>query len=158
MTHKGAAADSGHYIGFVKKSVFYAAKAKANAFDVEFERRLNQIEELVNTPLPEIGTYRSNPMFASVANSLINGTDPAEAQRLLVNAINTNDDPTDSNSAPVAGPSALSTVAYDSEEDEDWFKFDDEKVTDFPKEKLPSLEGGGEDSSAYVLVYRSKVL
>lgn len=72
-----------------------------------------------------------------------------------------NNGPTDSNSAPVSGPSTSSTLVtenYDWEDDEDWYKFDDDKVTDFPKEKLPTLEGGGEDSSAYVLVYRSKVL
>ena len=44
------------------------------------------------------------------------------------------------------------------EDDEDWYKFDDEKVSIFPKEKLATLDGGGEDSSAYVLLYRSKPL
>ena len=29
------------------------------------------------------------------------------------------------------------------EDDEDWYKFDDEKVSIFPKDKLPTLEGGG---------------
>lgn len=71
MTHKGAAADSGHYMGFVKKSAIQA--------DV-----------------------------------------PAE--------------------------------------DEDWYKFDDDKVSVFPKEKLATLDGGGEDSSAYVLLYKTKPL
>jgi ubiquitin carboxyl-terminal hydrolase 14 len=47
-------------------------------------------------------------------------------------------------------------VAQIEEDDEDWYKFDDEKVSVFPKEKIPTLEGGGEDSSAYVLVYKSK--
>ncbi len=42
------------------------------------------------------------------------------------------------------------------EDDEDWYKFDDDKVTVFPKEKLATLGGGGEDSSAYVLLYKSK--
>lgn len=42
------------------------------------------------------------------------------------------------------------------EDDEDWYKFDDDKVSIFPKEKIPTLEGGGEDSSAYVLLYKSK--
>ena len=32
------------------------------------------------------------------------------------------------------------------EDDEDWYKFDDEKVSIFPKAKLPTLEGGGEFS------------
>jgi len=30
-----------------------------------------------------------------------------------------------------------------SEDDEDWYKFDDEKVSIFPKEKLATLDGGG---------------
>ena len=29
------------------------------------------------------------------------------------------------------------------EDDEDWYKFDDDKVSDFPKEKLTTLDGGG---------------
>jgi len=44
----------------------------------------------------------------------------------------------------------------DLEGDEDWYKFDDDKVSVFPKEKLTTLDGGGEDSSAYVLLYKSK--
>ncbi|KAL0952715.1 hypothetical protein HGRIS_006950 [Hohenbuehelia grisea] len=74
VTHKGAAADAGHYMGFVKKSAFHTA-----AVDAE-------------------------------------------------------------------------------DEDEDWYKFDDDKVSLFPKEKLATLDGGGEDSSAYVLLYKAKPL
>jgi ubiquitin carboxyl-terminal hydrolase 14 len=44
------------------------------------------------------------------------------------------------------------------EEDQDWIKFDDDKVSAFPVEKLATLDGGGEDSSAYVLLYKSKGL
>lgn len=44
------------------------------------------------------------------------------------------------------------------EGDEDWYKFDDEKVSVFPAEKLGTLDGGGEDASAYVLLYRTKSL
>jgi ubiquitin carboxyl-terminal hydrolase 14 len=44
------------------------------------------------------------------------------------------------------------------EEDVDWVKFDDDKVSLFPVEKLATLDGGGEDSSAYVLLYKSKDL
>ena len=44
------------------------------------------------------------------------------------------------------------------EEDENWVKFDDDKVSVFPTEKLGTLDGGGEDSSAYVLLYKSKGL
>ncbi|KAI9461953.1 hypothetical protein BJY52DRAFT_167947 [Lactarius psammicola] len=42
------------------------------------------------------------------------------------------------------------------EEDQDWIKFDDDKVSVFPAEKLTTLDGGGEDSAAYVLLYKSK--
>ncbi|KAI0299041.1 cysteine proteinase [Multifurca ochricompacta] len=44
------------------------------------------------------------------------------------------------------------------EEDQDWVKFDDDKVSVFPADKLATLDGGGEDSAAYVLLYRSKGL
>jgi len=71
VTHKGAAADAGHYIGFVKKSVFHGAKPPPSA---------------------------------------------------------------DAASAP--------TLAID-EDNEDWYKFDDDKVSDFPVEKLATLDGGG---------------
>jgi ubiquitin carboxyl-terminal hydrolase 14 len=47
--------------------------------------------------------------------------------------------------------------AFD-EDDEDWYKFDDDKVSVFPREKLGTIDGGGEDASAYVLLYRSKPL
>lgn len=73
MTHKGAEADAGHYMGFVKKNVFHGKPG-------------------------------------------------------------------------------------DDEDDEDWYKFDDDKVSVFPKEKLGTIDGGGEDSSAYVLLYKSKSL
>jgi ubiquitin carboxyl-terminal hydrolase 14 len=44
------------------------------------------------------------------------------------------------------------------EEDDSWIKFDDDKVSVFPAEKLATLDGGGEDSAAYVLLYKSKGL
>jgi len=100
VTHKGAAADAGHYIGFVKKSVFHAYKNKGG--------------------------------ISSIAST--------------------------STAASEDAPSPETTAAdLDAiEDDEDWYKFDDEKVSLFPKEKLATLDGGGEDSSAYVLLYRSK--
>ncbi|KAF9235909.1 hypothetical protein BU15DRAFT_77515 [Melanogaster broomeanus] len=85
VTHKGAYADSGHYIGFVKKSVFHGGKSS------------------------------------------------------------------------IPSTSATDAASFD-EDDEDWYKFDDDKVSVFPKEKLGTIDGGGEDSSAYVLLYRSKPL
>ncbi|KAH7913651.1 hypothetical protein BJ138DRAFT_1058705 [Hygrophoropsis aurantiaca] len=92
VTHKGPEADAGHYIGFVKKSVFHGKPAAAAS--------------------------------SSEAGS----------------------------SSPV-----VTAPAFD-EDDEDWYKFDDEKVSIFPKEKLNSIDGGGEDASAYVLLYKSKSL
>jgi len=82
ITHKGPAADAGHYIGFAKKSIFHPRTSQA--------------------------------------------TGPG--QRTI------------------------------DDEDEDWYKFDDEKVSIFPVEKLATLDGGGEDASAYVLLYKSKPL
>jgi len=77
ITHKGAAADAGHYIGFVKKSVFHPRESEGSASGID-------------------------------------------------------------------------------DDDEDWYKFDDDKVSEFPAEKLATLDGGGEDASAYVLLYKSK--
>lgn len=71
VAHKGAAADSGHYIGFVKKTAMHAARKAAEGGSEE----------------PEL-----------------------------------------------------------DENDEDWYKFDDEKVSVFPVDKLQTLEGGGECS------------
>ena len=79
ITHKGAAADSGHYMAFVKRTVFHPVARESE----------------------DLGLL---------------------------------------------------------EDDADWYKFDDQKVSIFPAEKLPTLEGGGEDSSAYVLLYRAKPL
>jgi len=106
VTHKGAAADAGHYIGFVKKSVFQAYKNKGG--------------------LPSIASSSSTGTPGGIATD------------------------------PTARPE-MTTADLDAlEDDEDWYKFDDERVSPFPKEKLATLDGGGEDSSAYVLLYRSK--
>ena len=83
VTHKGAEADAGHYIGFVKKRALH-----------------------------------SNPVTAG---------------------------------ATASGPQL-------DEDDEDWYKFDDDKVSIFPAEKLETLSGGGQDASAYVLLYRTRPL
>ena len=86
VTHKGAEADAGHYIGFVKKRALH-----------------------------------SNPVAAGAAG------------------------------AGATGPQL-------DEDDEDWYKFDDDKVSIFPAEKLETLSGGGQDASAYVLLYRARPL
>ncbi|KZO97578.1 cysteine proteinase [Calocera viscosa TUFC12733] len=78
VTHKGASADSGHYIGWVRK-------------------------DAVNRPT--------------------NGSvDDLEAERDV------------------------------------WYKFDDDKVSTVDKDKITQLEGGGEDSTAYILLYKTKRL
>ncbi|KAL1746579.1 hypothetical protein HDZ31DRAFT_33831 [Schizophyllum fasciatum] len=87
ITHKGAAADSGHYMAFVKKSVF--------------QKRIGAKKD------GEFIDYDSPDPF---------------------------------------------------DDDEDWYRFDDDKVTIFPKDKIATLDGGGEDSSAYVLLYKSRPL
>ncbi|KAG7087727.1 hypothetical protein E1B28_013673 [Marasmius oreades] len=111
VTHKGAAADSGHYIGFVKKSVFHGPPLK----------------------FPGAGS----------------GTSPSPSNP-DPNAMDTDE--------PGSGSSSKKQDLdlYAHEDDEDWYKFDDEKVSVFPREKLATLDGGGEDSSAYVLLYRTK--
>jgi len=162
VTHKGAAADSGHYIGFVKKSVFYEARAKA--------KELNAVNHDLGTALEEFRRAHSSDSSGNVAPlsdpalvSILGGAlgpaaaVPSQSTSATTDQERDNNGPTESNSAPVSG-SSTSVAALEAEEDEDWYKFDDDKVSDFPKEKLPTLEGGGEDSSAYVLVYRSKVL
>ncbi|KAG5641931.1 hypothetical protein DXG03_003957 [Asterophora parasitica] len=85
VTHKGAAADGGHYMGFVKKSVFHASKTSPS----------------------------------------VHPTSPA-----------------DTASAGISAPSGSTLIELD-EDDEDWYKFDDDKVSIFPKEKLSTLDGGG---------------
>lgn len=87
VTHKGAAANSGHYIGFVKKSVFHGR-----------------------------GSAKPAPSPAEETNGEGSSSTPAPAE---------------------AVPS------WEAEEDEDWYKFDDDKVSIFPRDKLSTLEGGG---------------
>ncbi|KAK2465548.1 hypothetical protein APHAL10511_002440 [Amanita phalloides] len=95
VTHKGAAADSGHYMGFVKKSVFLAS-------------------------------YGKPPVLSGEPST--------------------------------SGASSAQKAHEKGDLDEDWYKFDDDKVSIFPVEKLATLDGGGQDSSAYVLLYKSKPL
>ncbi|BEI82925.1 hypothetical protein CcaverHIS002_0307930 [Cutaneotrichosporon cavernicola] len=39
--------------------------------------------------------------------------------------------------------------------EEEWYKFDDDKVSEVTADKITSMDGGGEDSVAYILLYRS---
>ncbi|KAG6870278.1 hypothetical protein C0992_000513, partial [Termitomyces sp. T32_za158] len=80
VTHKGAAADAGHYIGFAKKNVFHPIKGSTPK----------------STVTPDAGEGTSTPIPAMELD----------------------------------------------EDDEDWYKFDDDKVSLFPKEKLSTLDGG----------------
>ncbi|BGP19776.1 hypothetical protein JCM10213_006438 [Rhodosporidiobolus nylandii] len=41
---------------------------------------------------------------------------------------------------------------------QEWFKFDDDKVSLVSRDKILGLEGGGEDHSAYILLYKQKAL
>ena len=36
------------------------------------------------------------------------------------------------------------------EENEDWYKFDDDRVSDFPVEKLATLDGGGKKKKIFL--------
>ncbi|GAA5878193.1 hypothetical protein JCM16303_002879 [Sporobolomyces ruberrimus] len=60
-----------------------------------------------------------------------------------------------------ASPQVTSDGSPDFDADPDkqeWFKFDDEKVSIVAREKILGLEGGGEDHCAYILLYKSKSL
>ncbi|BGP57966.1 hypothetical protein JCM8202_002152 [Rhodotorula sphaerocarpa] len=57
---------------------------------------------------------------------------------------------------PSSGESA-DAMSVDPDKEE-WYKFDDDKVTLVPRDKILALEGGGEDHCAYILLYKSKSL
>lgn len=96
-------------------------------------------------------------LYTGPAADNANTTNPESAPTGTAdpNAMDTDD--TSAGTASDKGKQPTSD-AYAYEDDEDWYKFDDDKVSVFPKEKLSTLDGGGEDSSAYVLLYRSKDL
>lgn len=85
VTHKGAAADAGHYLSWVKKDVADANYALEDAAAQDPEAKEKKALAELDTP------------------------------------------PSD-----------------------EWYKFDDEKVTTVTKDKITMLEGGGEDSVAYI--------
>jgi len=45
---------------------------------------------------------------------------------------------------------------YDNPVTDQWVKFDDDNVSILSAEKIEGLQGGGEDTAAYILLYRSK--
>ncbi|SPO25073.1 related to ubiquitin-specific protease [Ustilago trichophora] len=94
VTHKGAAADAGHYISWVRK-------------DLD-----EQTEANVEANATELGKGKAK-----------------EGEKL-----------------------------DKTEADEEWYKFDDDKVSVVGRDKITALDGGGEDSVAYILLYRSKKL
>lgn len=53
--------------------------------------------------------------------------------------------------ATLSGPTAAPN--YDDPGDE-WYKFDDDRVSVVKQDKIQGLDGGGEDSTAYILLYR----
>ncbi|GAA5823790.1 hypothetical protein JCM10212_001139, partial [Sporobolomyces blumeae] len=60
-----------------------------------------------------------------------------------------------------AAPRTLPDGSPDLDADPDkqeWYKFDDEKVSLVSRDKIMTLEGGGEDHCAYILLYKSKSL
>lgn len=42
------------------------------------------------------------------------------------------------------------------EKGDEWYKFNDDEVSIVPESKIGMLDGGGEDSAAYILLYRAK--
>ncbi|SNX83511.1 related to ubiquitin-specific protease [Melanopsichium pennsylvanicum] len=100
VTHKGAAADAGHYISWVRK-------------DLD-----EQTEALIE------------------ANAGENAGGEGKGK----------------------GKSKEGDRLDKTEADEEWYKFDDDKVSVVGRDKIQALDGGGEDSVAYILLYRSKKL
>lgn len=67
------------------------------------------------------------------------------------------DDEADATATSSSQPSsAVAAKTIDKPAKQEWYKFDDEKVSVVAKEKIMMLDGGGEDSTAYLLLYRSK--
>ncbi|KDN47985.1 cysteine proteinase [Tilletiaria anomala UBC 951] len=93
VTHKGAAADAGHYISWVKKSVADAEQHGDGAVSQKNEAYTKRLGDL---------------------------------------------------------------DAVGASQNDEWYKFDDDKVSTVSREKITMLDGGGEDSVAYILLYRSK--
>ncbi|KAK4049975.1 deubiquitinating enzyme [Microbotryomycetes sp. JL201] len=58
--------------------------------------------------------------------------------------------------ANVTGMYELNSDEFEDPDKQQWYKFDDDKVSQVSKDKITLLEGGGEDHSAYILLYRSK--
>ncbi len=58
---------------------------------------------------------------------------------------------------PKEGLKASEQVHGDPDKQE-WYKFDDDKVSLVTRDKIASLDGGGEDHVAYILLYASKQL
>lgn len=98
VTHKGASADGGHYMAWVR-----CDSARFNP----------------NLPAP--------------------------------NGMSDSGDTTNQSSSSARSKKA----EFEDPDHEEWYKFDDEKVSIVPREKILSLDGGGEDSIAYILLYRS---
>lgn len=100
VTHKGAAADAGHYISWVRKDL-----------DEETEHQIQA----------NAGAADTSAAAAAAAGKPNEKLDKTKA-------------------------------------DEEWYKFDDDKVSVVGRDKIQALDGGGEDSVAYILLYRSKKL
>ncbi|PLW21391.1 hypothetical protein PCANC_02520 [Puccinia coronata f. sp. avenae] len=56
--------------------------------------------------------------------------------------------------APSAVDASGTQLNLQDPDDQEWYKFDDEKVSVVHKDKILGLDGGGEDSIAYILLYR----
>jgi len=82
----------------------------------------------------------------------------ADAAAVAASETSTSEEGAEGAGSGIAGPTTGAQGPAFDDDDEDWYKFDDEKVSVFPKEKLGTIDGGGEDSSAYVLLYKSKSL
>ncbi|KAI8461945.1 ubiquitin C-terminal hydrolase [Phakopsora pachyrhizi] len=60
--------------------------------------------------------------------------------------------------SPNAEQKTNKPLDFQDPDEQEWYKFDDEKVSIVKREKILSLDGGGEDSTAYILLYKSMTL
>lgn len=93
VTHKGASADGGHYMAWVRCDL-----------------------------------VQSNPNLLATGNAT-------------------------SSSQPLQG-----TSEFPDPDEQEWYRFDDDKVSIVKQDKILTLDGGGEDSTAYILLYRSMTI
>ena len=151
-----------------------AAGEAAGELPDEETKRHEELATLLSLVHPDVeadkganvsGLYELAGIVSHKGASADGGASPPSLPLVLVSAALT---PSPSPSRPPAGhyvgwcaapPPSSDGAALDFDYDkQEWYKFDDEKVSLVGRDKILALEGGGEDHSAYILLYRSKPL